>query len=138
MNALQNLFGHGSGQLSAWIVPIVVILAVVVYRMMRASTELRVRAADVINANSSAGLALSVKRSGRETLAIRLDKDAIQKARDLLRAGNDPESVCREIEPAYANWRNVQQQAFQRAIEMVLKAEPTAQNSPQITSTKPR
>lgn len=137
MDALQNLLGHDAGQLSAWIVPIAVILALVVpfYKMMRASTELRGRAEDAIKANS--GASLTVKRSARESLVVRLNKDAVQKARDLLRAGNDLESVCREIEPAYANWRDVQQQAFRRAIEMVLNAEPTAQNSPQITSAKP-
>jgi hypothetical protein len=139
MNALQNLLGHDSGQLTAWI-PIMVILAVVVpfYRMMRASTELRDRAEDAIKANSGANLTLAVKGSARESLVIRLNKDALQKASDLLRVGNDLESVCREIEPEYPNWRIVQQQAFRRAIEMVLKAEPTAQNSPQIASTQPR
>jgi hypothetical protein len=60
---------------------------------------------------------------------VRLDKDALQKARDLFHAGADLESVCHEIEPAYENWRTVQQQAFRRGIEMALKAEPTAQNS---------
>jgi hypothetical protein len=133
MDALRHLLGHDPR--IALLVPGVIMIAVVIYKMMRASTDLRFRAGDSIKPNP--GGSLTVKRSAKESLVIRLNKDALEKSRELLRAGADIESVCREIEPAYANWRIVQQQAFRRAIEMMLKAEPTAQNSPQITSTKP-
>jgi hypothetical protein len=132
MNALQNLIGHDSRQLTVWIVAIFVMLAVF-YRMTRASRDLRDRA-EAMMADSGASLALGVKASGGKSLVVRLNKDTVQKARELLRAGNDLESVCREIEPEYGNWRTLQQHAFRRAIEMVLSAEPTAQNSSQITT----
>ena len=57
-----------------------------------------------------------------EPLVVRLDKDTIRKARDLLNAGQDLESICCEIEPAYADWSFPQQQGFRRAMETVLKA----------------
>jgi hypothetical protein len=127
MDAIQNLLSHNSGQLTVWIVLILVIVVLVpFYKMMKASTEFRDRAVDAIKTNSAGSLALAVKRSGGGSLVVRLNKDAVQMARDLFRDGNDLESVCRKIEPAYANWRIVQQQALRRAIEMVLTAEPTA------------
>jgi hypothetical protein len=56
MNALQNLLGHNSGQLTSWMLPIAVILAVVLpfYRMMKASTQLRDLAEDAMMANPAA------------------------------------------------------------------------------------
>jgi hypothetical protein len=135
MDAFSHLLGRDSGKLTAWVVPIVVILAVVLYRMLRASTEIRARAEGAIKANP--GPSVTVKRFARESVSVRLNKDDVEKARGLLRAGADLESVCRELEPQYPNWRGVQQQAFRDAIEMFLKAEPTAENSPQMTSTKP-
>lgn len=139
MNALQNLLGHESGQLIAWIVPIIILALVVpFYRIMRASTELRDRGGDAIKMNSGASLTLGVKSPARESLVVRVNKDVIQRARDLIGAGNDLESVCCEIEPGYANWQIAKQRAFRRAIEMMLTAEPAVQNSTQITSTQPR
>jgi hypothetical protein len=38
-------------------------------------------------------------------LVVKLDTDSIRRAHDLLSAGQDLESVCREIEPEYVNWR---------------------------------
>jgi hypothetical protein len=61
-----------------------------------------------------------------EPLVVRLDRDSIQKARDLLNAGQDLESICHEIEPAYANWSFPQQQGFRKAMETVLKAKQGA------------
>jgi hypothetical protein len=46
-----------------------------------------------------------------EPIFIKLDNDAIQKVRDSLSAGKDLDAVCREIEPAYANWGYIQQEA---------------------------
>jgi hypothetical protein len=129
MNALQNLLNHNSSQ-AAWMVAIAIILAVVVplYKMMRASTDVRDLARDAMMANSGASLSLTAKGFAGKSLVVKLDKDTVQKARDLIRAGADLESVCHEIEPAYADWRTIQQQAFRRAIEMVLTSAPTVQN----------
>jgi hypothetical protein len=56
-----------------------------------------------------------------EPLVVRLDNDAINKARLLLSTGKDLESVCRELEPGYGNWGSVQQRMFRKAMEKVLK-----------------
>jgi hypothetical protein len=59
-----------------------------------------------------------------EPISIKLDNDALQKMRDLVSAGKDMDAVCRELEPAYANWGYIQQGAFRRALEIMLKRQP--------------
>jgi|HubBroStandDraft_6_1064221.scaffolds.fasta_scaffold48160_2 hypothetical protein len=68
-----------------------------------------------------------------ESIVIRLDNDAIQKVRDSLSAGQDLDAVCREIEPAYANWGYIQQEIFRKALDMMLKSQKPASNPSQIT-----
>jgi hypothetical protein len=69
------------------------------------------------------GPSITIKRTitVKEPLVVRLDKDAIQKARILVSTGRDLESVCREIEPGYQNWGFAQQQGFRKAMETLLK-----------------
>jgi hypothetical protein len=69
------------------------------------------------------GPSITIKRTitVKEPLVVRLDKDAIQKARILVSTGRDLESVCREIEPSYQNWGFAQQQGFRKAMETLLK-----------------
>jgi hypothetical protein len=66
---------------------------------------------------------ITIKRTVtvKEPLVVRLDKDAIQKARILMSTGRDLESVCREIEPGYQNWGFAQQQGFRKAMETLLE-----------------
>ena len=71
----------------------------------------------------STGNPLVMKVSAKDSLVVKLDKDAIQKARGLLSAGSDLDSVCREIEPAYANWGFLGQEAFRKALEILLKTQ---------------
>lgn len=68
-----------------------------------------------------------------EPVLIKLDNDALQKGRDLLNAGNDLDTVCREIEPAYANWGFIEKEAFRKAMEMMLKQSPPAATVSQTT-----
>lgn len=53
----------------------------------------------------------------------KLDTNALQQAQDLLRGGKEIGSVCREINPEYANWGSIQQQLFQKTLEAVLKSQ---------------
>jgi hypothetical protein len=69
----------------------------------------------------------------REPLVVKLNNETVQKARALLSTGQDLESVCREIEPAYANWSFPQQQGFRRAMETVLKTQLGAGTSSRTT-----
>jgi hypothetical protein len=68
-----------------------------------------------------------------EPIFIKLDKDAIQKVRDSLSAGKDLDALCREIEPAYANWGYIQQEVFRKALDMMFKSQKPAINPSQIT-----
>ena len=56
-----------------------------------------------------------------EPTVVMMGIDAMRKAQDLITAGKDMDSVCREIEPEYANWGSVQQQVFRKMLEAVLK-----------------
>ena len=163
LSALQGVLGKELGQLAAWTFCIVVILCVVVplYMMMKASTQVRTRREDEMAAISgvdttanpkprfglglslnpsinirravSVGPSATVKVTTSQPLVVKLDKDAVQRARDLLTAGGDLDSVCREIEPEYANWISLQQRAFRKALETVLGVEQGAGTSTQVT-----
>jgi hypothetical protein len=151
LSALQDVLGKQLGQLVAWTFCIAVILVFVVplVMMLRASTEVRRETGNEMEATSGvdgtgnrksrfrvgfsispsiefnrgapAGKHLTVKVSTSEPLVIKLDHDAVQKARSLLSTGSDMDSICREIEPAYGDWLAVQQHAFQKAVEALLK-----------------
>ncbi len=153
VNALQDVLGKQWGLLAAWIFCAAVILLFLVplVMMIRQSTELRSQAEDEMEAISGAasgvdrkprvrfGLSLdpslkirrglsigkadSFKVSVMEPTVIKLDNTAIQKARDCLSAGGDLDSICRELEPEYTNWISIRQQAFQKAIAMLLKTQ---------------
>jgi hypothetical protein len=149
VSALQDVLGKQLGLLAAWIFLLVVILLFLVplSMMMRRSTELRSQAEDEMAAISGAGGAVErkprfglslnpffkigrglsigqphIKVSMGEPVIIKLDNAAIQKARDSLSAGGDLDSICRELEPEYATWISIRQQAFQKAMEALLKA----------------
>jgi type II secretory pathway component PulF len=151
LSALQDVLGKQLGQLVAWTFCIAVILAFVVpvVMMLRASTELRSETENEMDAipgvdgtvnrksrsrfafslspsikidrGTPLGKHLTVKVSTSDPLVIKLDNDAVARAHSLLGAGSDIDSICREIEPAYADWQSVQQRAFQKAVEMLLK-----------------
>jgi hypothetical protein len=126
MNALHHLLVNAPLTALIFLVGAMLGVALPVYRMMRASTDFRARVESAIDRNPSATLNLAVKKSGRESFAIRLDTSDVQKACKLLRAGANLESVCRAVE----------QGAFRRAIEMMLKSAPSGQNTLETTSTK--
>jgi hypothetical protein len=156
LSALQGMLGKELGQLVAWTFCAVIILVIVVpvYMIMKESTKLRSGREDDLDAisgedsavnrrtrfglrvslnpsvkigrNVPVGEPFTVKVSGGEPLVLKLDNDAIQKVRDLLSAGNDLDRVCREIEPAYANWGFVQQCAFKKAMELLLEVQQSA------------
>ena len=68
-----------------------------------------------------------------EPIFFKLDKDALQKVRDSLSAGKDLDTVCREIEPPYANWSAIRQEVFRKALDMMLKSQQPPANPSQIT-----
>jgi hypothetical protein len=124
VSALQAQLGKELGQLVAWLLCIFVILGVVIplYMIMKAATKLGGARDHDMGAipgtnNPVTGRTLSVG----EPLVVRLDKGTIQRARDLLNAGQDLEAVCHEIEPAYANWSFPQQRGFRKAMEAALE-----------------
>jgi hypothetical protein len=136
MNALQQLLVHAPLTALIFLIGAMFGVGLPLYRMMRGSTDFRARVEGATETASGANAALSIKSPHRESIVIRLDTNAVQKARDLIRAGANLDSVCREIDPDYASWQTGRQAVFQRAIEMMLKAAPTAKDAPQITSTK--
>ncbi len=82
---------------------------------------------------SGPSINIGQKVVSRESLFIKLNNDAIQKLRDSLSAGKDLDAVCREIEPAYANWGYIQQEVFRKALDTMLKSQRPATNPSQIT-----
>lgn len=86
-------------------------------------TQSRFRTMFTINPSSSTRQALlrASAKSG-ESVALRIDNDQLQKLRERFNAGEDIETICREIEPGYATWGLIKQEIFRKAIEMILKA----------------
>jgi hypothetical protein len=82
---------------------------------------------------SGPSINIGQKAVRHESVFIKLDNNAIQKVRDTLSAGKDLDAVCREIEPAYTNWGNIQQEVFRKALDMMLKSQKPAGNPSQIT-----
>ncbi len=124
VRALQGQLGKELGEVVAWLLCIFVVLVVVIplTMILRAATNLGGGRDHDTGATPSMNNPMITRASSMaEPLVVRLGKDSIRRARDLLSAGQDLESVCREIEPAYANWRVPQQLGFRRAMETVLK-----------------
>jgi len=125
---LQNSLGPELGQLAASSSVAIIVLAVLVafYRMIKASTNLPGMGEDRAEALSRGDSTGAVKAPRRQTLTVKLDKGALQKARELLNTGSDLDSVCRAIEPEYASWASLQQQIFRRAMETLLNTQRAA------------
>src|SRR5579863_7448153 len=62
----------------------------------------------------------------KDPIIIKLDKDALQRVRDRVSAGEDLDAVCTEIEPAYADWGAIRKEAFRKMMEMVLQQQQSA------------
>jgi len=62
---------------------------------------------------------------GGDAKVIKIDADALQRARGLISAGMNIDAVCREINPAYASWGMIEQGLFRKVIEAVIKQEGT-------------
>jgi hypothetical protein len=60
---------------------------------------------------------------GGDPTVIKMDADALQRARGLISAGMNIDAVCREINPTYASWGMIEQGLFRKVIEAVLKQE---------------
>jgi hypothetical protein len=58
-----------------------------------------------------------------EPTVVKMESNALRTAQDLLSAGKDMDSVCREINPEYAQWGSIQQQLFRKTMESVLKSQ---------------
>ena len=112
---------------------LILVVMVLFYMIMRASTKLRSASEDHAEAISGVGGTLTVKRSQPQRLVVKLDKDAVEKGRALLTAGKDFDSVCREIEPEYASWGMLQQQVFQKAMKTLLKTQLVPGTSSPVT-----
>jgi|SRR5208283_4103854 len=112
---------------------LILVLIALFYVIMRASTKLRSASEDRAGAISGVGSALTIKRSQPQRLVVKLNKDAVEKGRALLTAGEDFDSVCRAIEPEYANWGALQQQVFQRAMKALLETQLVPGTSSHVT-----
>lgn len=58
---------------------------------------------------------------GKPTV-LRMDQAALDSARDLMRAGKDLDSICRQVEPDYAGWGSLEQMMFRETMQAVLKS----------------
>ena len=134
MNALQNLMAHATGQPGTWMITIAIILAIVTpfYGVLKSIKRVRSLADGAIKAGMD--VTVRMEKSTAKSVVIKLNKDAVERARDLLRAGGSIESVCQEIEPEYANWQAPQKTAFRRAIQMVITAEPSQDSPPNVST----
>jgi hypothetical protein len=57
-----------------------------------------------------------------EPTVVKMGNDDLRKAADLLRAGADLDTICRQLNPEYAQWGALQQRLFRMTMEKVLKS----------------
>lgn len=72
----------------------------------------------------------------KDPIIIKLGNDALRQARDRVSAGEDLDTICREIEPAYADWGTIRKEAFRKMMGMVLKQQPGAASSTSATTAQ--
>jgi hypothetical protein len=75
--------------------------------------------------NRNVTLTINHRTVGGDPTVIKMDADALQRARGLISAGMNIDAVCREINPAYASWGMIEQGLFRKVIEAVIKQEGT-------------
>jgi hypothetical protein len=68
------------------------------------------------------GVKISETVTVTEPTVVKMGNDEIKQAADLLRGGSDMDTVCRQINPDYAQWPKLQQRLFRMTLEKVLRS----------------